>query len=66
MAMTGQHEYDASVILNGVKTLIELAKIAKKQGVIKGILLHQGETNNGDANWPNRVKTVYNDTPYPR
>ena len=33
----------------------------KKQGVIKGILLHQGETNNGDANWPNRVKTVYND-----
>ena len=33
----------------------------KKQGVIKGILLHQGETNNGDANWSNRVKTVYND-----
>ena len=41
--------------------LIELAKIAQKQGVIKGILLHQGETNNGDPNWPNRVKTIYND-----
>lgn len=46
---------------NPYARLIELAKIAKKQGVIKGILLHQGETNNGDANWPNRVKTVYND-----
>jgi len=41
--------------------LIELAKIAQKQGVIKGILLHQGETNNGDKNWPNRVKTIYHD-----
>ena len=28
--------------------LIELAKIAQKKGVIKGILLHQGETNNCD------------------
>ena len=46
---------------NPYARLIELAKIAKKQGVIKGILLHQGETNNGDVNWPNRVKTVYND-----
>lgn len=46
---------------NPYARLIELAKIAKKQGVIKGILLHQGETNNGDANWPNRVKTIYND-----
>lgn len=41
--------------------LIEMARLAQKQGVIKGILLHQGETNNGDQNWPNRVKTVYND-----
>ncbi|MGG6497147.1 UNVERIFIED_CONTAM: sialate O-acetylesterase, partial [Bacteroidetes bacterium 56_B9] len=46
---------------NPYARLIELGKIAQKQGVIKGILLHQGETNNGDANWPNRVKTVYND-----
>ena len=46
---------------NPYARLIELAKIAQKQGVIKGILLHQGETNNGDANWPNRVKIVYND-----
>lgn len=46
---------------NPYARLIELAKIAKHQGVIKGILLHQGETNNGDKNWPNRVKTVYHD-----
>ena len=46
---------------NPYARLIELAKIAQKQGVIKGILLHQGETNNGDLNWPNRVKTIYND-----
>ena len=46
---------------NPYARLIELAKIAKRQGVIKGILLHQGETNNGDKNWPSRVKTVYYD-----
>ena len=43
---------------NPYARLIELAKIAKKQGVIKGILLHQGETNNGDANWPNRKDSL--------
>jgi len=39
--------------------LIEMAKKAQKDGVIKGILLHQGETNSGQQNWPNRVKGVY-------
>ena len=41
--------------------LIELAKIAQKKGVIKGILLHQGETNNCDPTWPSRVKKIYHD-----
>ena len=41
--------------------LIELAKIAQKKGVIKGILLHQGETNNCDPTWPSKVKKIYND-----
>ena len=41
--------------------LVELAKLAQRQGVIKGILLHQGETNNGDPKWPARVKTIYQD-----
>lgn len=39
--------------------LIELAKMAQKDGVIKGILLHQGESNTGDSLWTNKVKAVY-------
>lgn len=39
--------------------LLELAKKAQKDGVIKGILLHQGESNTGDTLWTKKVKTVY-------
>lgn len=39
--------------------LIEIAKLAQKDGVIKGILLHQGESNTGDVSWPDKVKLVY-------
>ena len=39
--------------------LVEMAKIAQKTGVIKGILLHQGESNTGDTLWPKKVKIVY-------
>lgn len=39
--------------------LLEMAKLAQKDGVIKGILLHQGESNTGDATWPEKVKGVY-------
>jgi hypothetical protein len=39
--------------------LVELAKIAQKDGVIKGILLHQGESNADDDDWPKKVKVVY-------
>ena len=28
-------------------------------GVIKGILLHQGESNTGDKEWPVKVKDLY-------
>lgn len=45
---------------NPYKTFIDLAKLAQKDGVVKGILLHQGETNTGDENWPNYVETIYN------
>ena len=41
------------------KTLIDAAKIAQKDGVIKGFLIHQGETNTGDAKWPENVKRIY-------
>lgn len=39
--------------------LVDMAKLAQKDGVIKGILLHQGESNTGDKEWPNKVKGVY-------
>ncbi|HTN22242.1 MAG TPA: sialate O-acetylesterase [Pelobium sp.] len=39
--------------------LVELAKVAQKSGVIKGILMHQGESNTGDTTWPVKVKGVY-------
>lgn len=41
------------------KRLIAMAKEAQKAGVIKGILLHQGCTNNGQRDWPQRVKVIY-------
>jgi len=45
---------------NPYQYLVDRAKIAQKDGVIKGILLHQGESNSGDREWPNKVKSVYN------
>lgn len=45
---------------NPYKKLIDMAQKAQKYGVIKGILLHQGETNNGQTDWPVKVKKVYN------
>ena len=42
------------------KRLVDMARIAQQSGVIKGILLHQGESNNGQADWPQKVKTIYN------
>ncbi|HVO74671.1 MAG TPA: carboxylesterase family protein [Ignavibacteriaceae bacterium] len=39
--------------------LVDLAKLAQKDGVIKGILLHQGESNPNDSSWTLKVKGVY-------
>lgn len=44
---------------NPYERLITLAKEAQKKGVIKGILLHQGETNQDDEDWPLYVQKVY-------
>ena len=41
------------------KRLVDMAKIAQQSGVIKGILLHQGESNNMQQDWPQKVKTIY-------
>ncbi|NLG39514.1 MAG: carbohydrate-binding protein, partial [Fibrobacter sp.] len=43
------------------KRIIEMGEIAKKEGVIKGILFHQGEADYQMADWPSRVKKVYDD-----
>ncbi len=48
-------EYDG----NPYARLVEMAKLAQKDGVIKGILLHQGESNTNDTLWPQKVKGVY-------
>jgi len=44
---------------NPYERLISLAKKAQKKGVIKGILLHQGETNERNKQWPLYVKKIY-------
>lgn len=48
-------EYDG----NPYNRLVEMAKLAQKEGVIKGILLHQGESNSNDTLWTKKVKRVY-------
>lgn len=44
---------------NPYRRLVDLGKLAQEQGVIKGILLHQGESNNGDREWPAKVARIY-------
>jgi hypothetical protein len=44
---------------NPYQHLVEMAKLAQKDGVIKGILLHQGESNTNDKEWPKKVKGIY-------
>lgn len=39
--------------------LIEMGKLAQKSGTIKGILLHQGESNNGASDWCGKVAQIY-------
>ena len=39
--------------------LIEMGRIAQKKGTIKGILLHQGESNNGASDWCDKVAEIY-------
>jgi hypothetical protein len=48
-------EYDG----NPYARLVEMARLAKRSGVIKGVLLHQGESNTNDSTWPAKVKRVY-------
>ncbi len=55
--ITAANVYDG----NPSQYLVDLAKIAQKDGVIKGILIHQGESNFEDQDWPGKVKKIYGD-----
>ena len=44
---------------NPYEHLVAMGRQAQKDGVIKGILLHQGESNTNDKQWPNKVKGIY-------
>jgi lysophospholipase L1-like esterase len=39
--------------------LITLARKAQNDGVVKGVLMHQGESNIDDKKWAKKVKKVY-------
>jgi len=54
--MTGIiNEYDG----NPYAHLVEMTKIAQQYGVVKGILLHQGESNPNDSLWTGKVGAIY-------
>ncbi|WP_222104034.1 sialate O-acetylesterase [Mucilaginibacter corticis] len=44
---------------NPYARLVELARLAQQKGVIKGILIHQGESNTNDTLWTRKVKGIY-------
>jgi hypothetical protein len=44
---------------NPYQYLVDLAKQAQQDGIIKGFLLHQGESITNDKQWPSKVKKIY-------
>lgn len=44
---------------NPYARLLAMGREVKKAGVIKGILLHQGESNTNDPAWASKVKLIY-------
>ena len=51
--------YAAKYNNNPYKRLVDLAKEAQKVGVIKGILMHQGESGAANGNYSQKVKAIY-------
>ena len=51
------NEYDG----NPYEYLIRMARLAQQDGVIRGILIHQGESNSRDPDWPAKVKKIHGD-----
>ena len=54
----GDRDFVQKAAQGGVSE-VEMGKLAQKDGVIKGILLHQGESNTNDKQWPDKVKRIY-------
>ena len=46
---------------NPYKRLVDMARKAQEKGVIRGILLHQGETDAYNDRWLQKVKKIYGD-----
>lgn len=44
---------------NPYNRLVTLAKEAQKTGVVKGIIMHQGESGAASGNWAQKVKGIY-------
>ena len=51
--------YMANYDNNPFRRLVETAKRAQNYGIIRGILMHQGETDGGMGNWTENVEKVY-------
>lgn len=47
--------------MNPFQRLLDMARIAQKSGVIKGMLVHQGESNPDDPEWCGRLKKIHDD-----
>jgi len=46
---------------NPYQYLVEMGRLAQQKGIIRGILLHQGESNANDKAWPTKVAKIYAD-----
>ena len=59
----GMDRYQNAGYANIYDAIIQNAKIAQQTGVIKGIIVHQGESGAGfaDINWSDLLKTIYDD-----
>ena len=46
---------------NPYQHLVDMGRLAQQKGIIRGILLHQGESNANDKAWPTKVAKIYAD-----
>ncbi len=48
-----------STSANAYSWMLAKCQLAQRRGIFTGIILHQGESNSGQANWPFKVDTIY-------